>query len=147
LPNAAYFGWTLGLPPGLPGGGITGILPASGVGARISGSTPEGGHNTPFDFASLSPSGSVAWPVVDPCGATVPRGGGGAQSVDAAGAGGAVCAGGVVGDNGACACVAPESASNAADSNKERFIRMLRKRFSRAVVPQELRILRLQDFR
>jgi hypothetical protein len=61
LPNAAYFGCTFGLPPGLPGGGITGILPpASGVGARISGSTPVGGHNTPFDFASLSPNGSVA---------------------------------------------------------------------------------------
>jgi hypothetical protein len=137
LPSAAYFGRTFGLPPGLPGGGITGILPASGVGARISGSTPEGGHNTPFDFASLSPSGSVAWPVVDPCGATVPRGGG-TQSVDAAGAGGAVCAGGVVGDNGACACEAPESASNAAERNKERFIRMQRKRLPGAVVPQKL---------
>ena len=27
-------------PPGLPGGGMTGILTVSGVGARISGSTP-----------------------------------------------------------------------------------------------------------
>jgi hypothetical protein len=53
-----YFGRTVGSPPGLPGGGITGMLPASGVGARISGSTPAGGHNTPSDFASLSPSGA-----------------------------------------------------------------------------------------
>ena len=38
LREPAYLGWTLGLPPGLPGGGITGVLPVSGVGARISGS-------------------------------------------------------------------------------------------------------------
>ena len=25
----SYFGWTFGLPPGLPGGGITGMLPVS----------------------------------------------------------------------------------------------------------------------
>src|ERR1700744_2305270 len=61
-----YFGWRFGLPPGLPGGGITGVLPASGVGARISGSTPDGGHSTPFDLASLSPKGSPACPVVVP---------------------------------------------------------------------------------
>src|SRR3982074_2360693 len=70
----AYFGRTLGSPPGLPGGGITGVLPVSGVGARIAGSTPEGGHSTPSDLASLSPSGSVRWPVVVPCGATLPCG-------------------------------------------------------------------------
>jgi hypothetical protein len=67
-----YFGLKLGLPPGLPGGGITGVLPASGVGARISGSTPAGGHSTPSDFASLSLSGS---PADVPSGAIVPRGG------------------------------------------------------------------------
>ena len=50
--NASYLGRTLGSPPGLPGGGITGMLPVSGVGARISGSTPVGGHSTPSDFAS-----------------------------------------------------------------------------------------------
>jgi len=32
----------VGSPPGLPGGGITGILPVSSVGARISGSMPAG---------------------------------------------------------------------------------------------------------
>jgi hypothetical protein len=69
---SAYFGRTLGSPPGLPGGGITGVLPVFGVGARISGSTPDGGHNTPSDFASLSPSGSLRWPVVVPSGAMVP---------------------------------------------------------------------------
>ena len=93
LQSALYFGRTVGSPPGLPGGGITGVLPASGVGARISGSTPVGGHNTPSDFASLSPSGSARWPVVVPSGATVPCGGIGCigeQSFARAGAGGAV---------------------------------------------------------
>ena len=53
-------------PPGLPGGGITGIfaVPASGAGARISGSTPGGGHSTPSERASLSPSASPLRPVV-----------------------------------------------------------------------------------
>lgn len=75
LLSSGYFGRTWGSPPGLPGGGITGVLPVSGVGARISGSTPDGGHNTPSDFASLSPRGSALWPVVEPSGAMVPRGG------------------------------------------------------------------------
>jgi hypothetical protein len=60
LACGCYFGRTLGSPPGLPGGGITAVLPVSGVGARISGSTPAGGHSTPSDFASLSLSGSLA---------------------------------------------------------------------------------------
>jgi len=51
------------------------VFPVSGVGARISGSTPAGGHSTPSDFASLSPSGSALSPVVEPSGAKVPRGG------------------------------------------------------------------------
>jgi hypothetical protein len=67
----AYFGRTLGSPPGLPGGGITGVLPPSGVGARIPGSTPAGGHSTPSDFANLSPSGSLVLSVVVPFGETV----------------------------------------------------------------------------
>jgi hypothetical protein len=111
---SGYFGRTLGSPPGLPGGGITGVLPVSGVGARISGSTPEGGHKTPSDLASLSPSGSARWPVVLPSGATVPRGGTGCigeQSLAArAGAGGAVWAGGFVGAGGACALAVPDTA-------------------------------------
>jgi len=48
-PRRIYFGRIVGSPPGLPGGGMTGILPVSGVGARISGSV-----------------------VVVPCGAMVP---------------------------------------------------------------------------
>jgi hypothetical protein len=93
LTECSYFGRTLGSPPGLPGGGITGMLPPSGVGARISGSTPAGGHSTPSDLASLSPSGSADRPVVEPSGAIVPRGGTGCIGVQLAarsGAGGAV---------------------------------------------------------
>src|SRR3954463_5855514 len=105
--NRDYFGRTEGSPPGLPGGGITGVLPVSGVGARIAGSTPAGGHSTPSDRASLSPSGSARCPGVAPCGATLPCG---VASVGAQlagrGAGGAVCAGGVVGVGGACATAA-----------------------------------------
>src|SRR5690349_16159674 len=59
-----YFGLTDGSPPGLPGGGITGVLPLGRVGARISGSTPAGGHSTPSDLASLSPSEEATCPVV-----------------------------------------------------------------------------------
>src|SRR5450755_2228298 len=43
-PRRIYFGRIVGSLSGLPGGGMTGILPVSGVGARISGSTPVGGH-------------------------------------------------------------------------------------------------------
>ncbi|EFI52297.1 hypothetical protein AfiDRAFT_0283 [Afipia sp. 1NLS2] len=58
-PKTHHFGRTFGLPPGLPGGGITGmeLLGGFGVGACISGSTPAGGHSTPSDWASVSPSG------------------------------------------------------------------------------------------
>jgi len=144
LQNSAYFGRTVGSPPGLPGGGITGVLPVSGVGARISGSTPAGGHKTPLDLASLSPSCSPACPVVEPSGvepsgATVPRGGTGfvgAQSVERCGAGGAVCANGVVGVGGACALAMPGTASKHTNS-KDRFIRMQRKRLARAEVPPQ----------
>src|SRR5947209_6509854 len=128
----------VGSPPGLPGGGITGVLPVSGVGARISGSTPAGGHNTPLDLASLSPSGSPACPVVEPSGATLPRGGTGfvgAQSVERCGAGGAVCANGVVGVGGACALAMPGTTSTHT-SNNNRFIRIQRKRSARAEVPR-----------
>ena len=94
LAKRRYFGRIVGSPPGLPGGGITGVLPVSGVGARICGSTPAGGHNTPSDLASLSPSGSRTSPVVVvPCGTISPvRGaeGSGAQSPARAGAGAAV---------------------------------------------------------
>src|ERR1700730_14784782 len=42
-----------GLQPGLPGGGITGVLPASGVGTFISRSM-SGGQITPLVCPSLS---------------------------------------------------------------------------------------------
>ena len=133
-----YFGRTLGSPPGLPGGGITGVLPASGVGARISGSTPAGGHRMPSDFASLSPSGSAVRPVVEPSGMIVPRGGTGrigAQSLARAGAGGAVWAGGVVGEGGACAFARP-AAITAHNRVSARFMRG--KRSARAEVPRKI---------
>jgi hypothetical protein len=44
--DPGYFGWTFGLPPGLPGGGITGVVPVSGVGAFIPLSM-SGGQITP----------------------------------------------------------------------------------------------------
>src|SRR5665213_2775776 len=102
------------------------MLPVSGVGARISGSTPAGGHNTPSDLASLSPSGSLLWPTVVPCGAIVPRGVDcvGAHSVARDGAGGAVWAGGV-------ADVGATERSNVC------FIRMRGERPAGADVPPE----------
>lgn|SRR5579862_3087899 len=53
LETVRYLGWTLGLPPGLPGGEITGIFPAFGVGA-LMGSPTLGGQITPPDCESLS---------------------------------------------------------------------------------------------
>lgn len=52
----------LGSPPGLPGGGMTGVLPVCGVGNLISGSTAGGGQITPSDRArrSLRFSGGLA---------------------------------------------------------------------------------------
>jgi hypothetical protein len=41
----------LGSPPGLPGGGMTGVLSPSGVGNLIAGSTAGGGQMTPSDCA------------------------------------------------------------------------------------------------
>jgi hypothetical protein len=141
----AYFGRTLGSPPGLPGGGITGVLPPSGVGARISGSTPEGGHSTPSDFASLSPSGSDRWPLVEPSGATVPRGGTGfiAEQSVARGAGGAVWAGGVVGEGGDCALATVDAAVSTHERKSVCFICMRGKRPVRPEVPLKIGNLRI----
>src|SRR5262249_7685325 len=49
-----YFGCIDWSPPGVPGGGITGIAPPGGVGCLISGSTFFGGQITPPERASLS---------------------------------------------------------------------------------------------
>src|SRR6478752_2679098 len=136
-----YFGRTEGSPPGLPGGGITGVLPPSGVGARISGSTPAGGQSTPSDLASRSPRGSERWPVVCPSGAAAPECGAsriGAQSTDRCGGGGAVCCAGVEGVGGACASARPGAAISTHVSSKDRFIGIRRKRSPRARVPSKM---------
>ena len=127
----------VGSPPGLPGGGITGILPALGVGARISGSTPEGGHKTPSDFASLSPSGSARCPVVVPSDGPVFWDGRiGAQPPAGAGvAGVAVWAGGVAGTGGACALAISGTVISIQDRKRACLI-MPGKRSSRADVPR-----------
>ena len=132
---------SVGSPPGLPGGGITGVLPASGAGACISGSTPGGGHNTPSERASLSPSGSVRWPVVVPSGTFSPvfgLGCIGAQSAARCGDGGAVGAGGVVGPGGACAAATSTASIITHERSRARFIAMQGKRPALAEVPQSI---------
>jgi hypothetical protein len=143
--NCGYFGRRPGSPPGLPGGGMTGVLPVSGVGARISGSTPEGGHSTPSDLASLSPSGSLLWPVVAPSG-TAPCGVAGcigAQPPVRDGVGGAVWACGVLGDGGACALAAPDAASSRIAIRLTGFTDMRGKRSAGPDVPPKKPYLRL----
>src|SRR3984893_3980414 len=145
LQTAVYCGRRPGSPPGLPGGRITGVLPVSGVGARISGSTPEGGHNTPSDLASLSPSGSLLWPVVVPSG-TAPCGVAGcigAQPPARDGIGGAVWACGVLGDGGACALAAPDAASSRIAIRLTGFTDMRGKRSAGPDVPPKKPNLRL----
>ena len=73
----------------------------------------DGGHSVPSDRASLSPSVSLDWPTVVPSFAfvPVPFGDIGTQLVGCDAAGGAVCAGGVAGEAGACACAALASIS------------------------------------
>ena len=44
----------MGLPPGVPGGGIMGMVPECGVGTLMPGSFACGGQRTPPDRASLS---------------------------------------------------------------------------------------------
>jgi hypothetical protein len=113
------------------------MLPPLGAGARIEGSTPAGGHSTPSDLASLSPSGSCRWPVVVSFGAMLPCGVVcvGAQPLARSGAGGAVRAGGVAGAGGACALATPDAANSTHESNSECFICMVGKRPVCAEVP------------
>jgi hypothetical protein len=49
---STYLGTIDGSPPGVPGGGMTGILPPPTGGAAIPGSTPAGGQMMPFDCES-----------------------------------------------------------------------------------------------
>jgi hypothetical protein len=51
--DTIHFGRTVGSPPGLPGGGMTGVVPACGVGSLMSGSTL-GGQRTPSVCSSFS---------------------------------------------------------------------------------------------
>jgi hypothetical protein len=64
LGGRRYFGITLGSPPGVPGGGTTGITPPPTAGAEMPGSTPAGGQITPFERDSWSLR--LALPVVSP---------------------------------------------------------------------------------
>ena len=48
-----HLGWTFWSPPGLPGGGITGVFPALGVGTLMAGSM-SGGQMTPAVWSSFS---------------------------------------------------------------------------------------------
>jgi hypothetical protein len=48
----SHLGTIDGSPPGVPGGGITGVLPPPTAGAAIPGSTPAGGQMMPFDCES-----------------------------------------------------------------------------------------------
>jgi hypothetical protein len=116
---------------------MIGILPVpvSGVGARISGSTPDGGHSTPSDLASLSPSGSWDWPTVESRGAFAPPEPIRSQLVGDCGGGGAVCCEGVAGVGGDCAIASADVASNAQTINSERFVCMRTQPRSEASVP------------
>jgi hypothetical protein len=60
--TAQPFGWMLGSPPGVPGGGITGVLPPPIGGTEMPGSMPAGGQITPLDWESCSLNGRL--PVV-----------------------------------------------------------------------------------
>jgi hypothetical protein len=66
MSNLVHFGTMLGSPPGVPGGGITGVMPPPTGGAEMPGSIPAGGQITPFerDNSSLR----LALPVVSPAG-------------------------------------------------------------------------------
>jgi hypothetical protein len=108
-------------------------LPESGVGARISGSTPDGGHKTPSDLANLSLSGWPACPVVNPSDAA-PRC---VQSAVCEGCAGAVGGPGVFGVGGACPLAALNAAKSTEARRRECFIHMLGKRLARANVPQD----------
>jgi hypothetical protein len=116
---------------------MTGVLPPSGVGACISGSTPAGGHNTPLDRANLSPSGSLLWPVVVPPGAILPPCGASCIGAQSLAAGGAVWAGGVAGAGGACALAMPDAAINMHENRAEYLLCMRGKRPMRAEVPRK----------
>jgi hypothetical protein len=120
----AHFGRILGSPPGLPGGGIIGVLPMSGAGARIPRSTSAGGHSTPSDLASLSLIGSFTRPTVESSSPLGPSGPIGSQPTGDCEGGGAIRSGGVVGVGGACAAAMLDITTNPQIDNSERFVYM-----------------------
>src|SRR5215475_10960567 len=123
---------------------MTGILPVSGAGARIAGSILDGGHSTPSDRASLSPScPPPARPTVECSVLFVPSGDIGAQLAESCGGGGAVCCAGVALVGGACANATAGLTSSTHERRIVGPIRMERKRAKGASVPSP----ELHDFR
>ena len=118
--RASYFGLKVGSPPGLPGGGMTGVFPDSGAGTRISGLVLAGGHKTPSDRASLSLNGSCDCPMVGKVGLPLAEFGGavGSQRTVAFAAG--AC--GAAGLGGTCASAGPENISTAEKAYEMRAV-------------------------
>jgi hypothetical protein len=138
--SADYFGLTEGSPPGLPGGGMTGVLPVLGVCAGIAGSIPGGGQSTPSDLASLSPKGSRLCPVVVASGAIVPWDGTGcvcAQPFEPLAVGGGTISVDGLAADGACAATAPQPAIHRQVMARTGLIHMDRQRRSRPDVPRK----------
>jgi hypothetical protein len=63
-----YFGTMWGSPPGVPGGGMTGVTPPPVRGAEMPGPTSAGGQITPLDRDNSSLK--LALPVISPCAGT-----------------------------------------------------------------------------
>ena len=145
-PQTHHFGRVFGSPPGLPGGGMTGIVLPEGFGGGvcISGSMPAGGHSTPSDLASVSPSGLLAssWEGCTP--SPFAEGCVGAHFVAERSAfGPAVCACGVAGAGAACASIRAGAAADAQTMTARRVdIRIRRERLRRADVPSRDQSLR-----
>jgi hypothetical protein len=64
LANLLHFGMMVGSPPGVPGGGMTGMTPPPVGGTEMLGSTSAGGQITPLERDSSSLK--LALPVVSP---------------------------------------------------------------------------------
>ena len=68
LANLLHFGMMVGSPPGVPGGGMTGMTPPPVGAAEMPGSISAGGQITPLDRDNSSLK--LALPVVSPCAGT-----------------------------------------------------------------------------
>lgn len=121
-----YFGTTCWLPPGEPGGGITGMVPwvCAGGSTAIPGSTPRGGCSVPCCCASLSLKVGFLDVTSFPAGAICSGGGDGAL-------GGAIGVGVTPGGAGCGFCAAARGAAIAA----QRHIRIT---ILRVIVPSPL---------